>query len=104
MSDDLKFEVSKTEDFENWFQDQNSVTQDLISARILKIMVYGYFGTTNYFDEIIELKWKSGLRVYSARLEKKLVVLLAGGNKNGQNKDIRKAKSLLKKIKNSEAN
>jgi hypothetical protein len=46
---------------------------------------------------ITELRWKSGLRVYSAERISNLILLL-GGNKNGQDKDIRKAKRLLSQI------
>jgi putative addiction module killer protein len=50
---------------------------------------------------MIELKWKSGLRVYTARVGQMVIVVLGGGNKNGQDKDIQKAKKVLGKIKGS---
>jgi putative component of toxin-antitoxin plasmid stabilization module len=40
------------------------------------------------------LKWKSGLRVYAHRNEATLMIVLLGGNKNGQNKDIRQAQKI----------
>jgi putative addiction module killer protein len=99
VGENLHFQILKTTEFENWFMCQNNVIKDLISARLLKIAIYGHFGTIHCFDDMIELKWKSGLRVYTARLGKKIIVVLGAGNKNGQNKDIQKAKNLLKKIK-----
>ncbi len=54
---------------------------------------------THFFDGIIELKWKSGLRIYTARIGKVVIIVLAGGTKNGQSKDIKKAKKLLEKVK-----
>lgn len=48
-------------------------------------------------QDVWELRWKNGRRVYFAHIPEKKVLLLLGGNKNGQDKDIRKAKSLLKK-------
>lgn len=44
---------------------------------------------------LIELKWKQSLRVYLARTEDRKFVLLWGGTKNGQDRDIKKAKNLL---------
>ncbi len=48
-----------------------------------------------------ELKWKNGRRIYfSVTLEDdgQILILLLGGNKNGQNRDIRKAKLILQKL------
>ncbi|NGX61581.1 MAG: hypothetical protein K940chlam9_01068 [Chlamydiae bacterium] len=47
--------------------------------------------------EVWELRWKNGRRIYFSFIPEKKILLLLGGNKNGQDKDIRKAKSLLKK-------
>jgi putative addiction module killer protein len=69
--------------------------------RLDRIAIDGHFGVTNFFDGIVELKWKSGLRIYTARLGQVVIFILAGGTKNGQNKDIKKAKRLLEEIKGS---
>ena len=95
----MKFTILKTEPFEEWFISQNQDTQVLVQMRLDRIAIEGHFGFTNYFDGILELKWKSGLRVYTARIGNILIVVLAGGNKNGQTRDIKKAKKLLSEIK-----
>ncbi|MBK7962225.1 MAG: hypothetical protein IPK04_14220 [Bdellovibrionales bacterium] len=97
----LKFQVLRTQEFNEWFDSQTNPTQGLILARLHRISVEGHFGTTNYFDDLIELKWTSGLRVYTSRIGQMVIVILGGGNKNGQNKDIKKAKKTLEKIKKS---
>lgn len=101
MNDQLKFYVLRSQEFNSWFVEQTKPTQILILARLHRISVEGHFGTTNYFDNIIELKWTSGLRIYTARIGQMVIVVLGGGNKNGQNKDIKKAKKTLEKIKKS---
>lgn len=93
--------IVETDHFENWLKIQNGRTQAKVRLRLNLILTDGHFGVINYFDGIIELKWKSGLRVYSARLDQNVLVVLAGGTKNGQEKDIKKAKKLLKGIKES---
>lgn len=44
-----------------------------------------------------ELRWKNGRRVYYAEIPEKQIILLLGGNKNGQDKDIRRAKRIFNK-------
>ena len=81
-----------------WFLGLPEKTQLIINARLQRIENDGHFGTINTFDGLIELKWKSGLRVYTHRFETTLVIVLLGGNKNGQSKDIKQAKKVLKNI------
>ncbi len=45
---------------------------------------------------LFEFKWKNGLRIYFVFKKKKLI-LLSGGSKNGQKKDIDKAKKIKEK-------
>ena len=97
----LKLQVLRSQEFNEWFECQTETVQSLVLARLHRISVDGHFGTTNHFDGLIELKWKSGLRVYTARIGQMVIVVVGGGNKNGQNKDIQKAKKVLNKIKSS---
>ncbi len=46
-------------------------------------------------DKIWELKFNDGRRIYYAYIPEKNILLLLGGNKNGQEKDINKAKKLF---------
>ena len=89
------FRLVQSEDFRLWRKQQPVKVQTLVDARLDRLQNSGHWGFINRFDGIIELKWKSGLRVYTFIAEKTLVVILLGGNKNGQSKDIKKAKILL---------
>ncbi len=89
--------IIKTNDFAAWYRRRDKHTRRIIDARLTRIEQEGHFGTVNRFDGITELKWTSGLRVYTAVIKPNVLVLL-GGNKNGQEKDIEQAKKILGQI------
>jgi putative addiction module killer protein len=70
-------------------------------TRILRIEQADHFGDAKDLGNgLAELRWASGRRVYFARIYNKdgsLVLLILGGNKNGQTKDIRAARVLLQR-------
>jgi len=67
-------------------------------------MVDGNPGVHRRFDNILEIKWRSGtmgsFRLYCAEIDG--VILLLGGHKDSQSKDIKTAIQLLKGVKNGE--
>jgi putative addiction module killer protein len=62
----------------------------------------GHFGMVRKLDKnLAEFKWKNGLRVYFTLIryqEDRMILLLLGGNKNSQDWDIKKAKSIIKHL------
>jgi len=95
-------EISKTQEFQQWFEDESAKSQGQIIARLMRIQVYDHFGNHKFLgNDLLELKWESGRRIYFTIYEDKdkVVLLLLGGYKNGQNKDIKKAKALITKYK-----
>ena len=91
-------EILKTDEFLEWFDEQQEKTKLLIDARLDRIAYFAHFGTINRFAGIIELKWKSGMRVYTHRLDQETLIVLLGGTKHGQEKAIHKAKKILAQI------
>lgn len=92
----MGLQLSRTAEFVKWFGKQNPKIQGLVRSRFSRIELNGYFGDTNHLgDGLFELKWKSGLRVYYGYLEREHVIVILGGTKHGQGKDIKKAKKLL---------
>ncbi len=92
------YKLLKTSEFEEWYGEQPLKSRFQIDDRFLHIVQYGYFGDRkDLTGEIWELKWKSGRRVYYAYLAKQNILLLLGGNKNGQDKDIKTAKKIFRK-------
>jgi putative addiction module killer protein len=90
----LKSRVLKTDEFLEWFYQQTNITKRMIDARLDRISLEGHLGFVNRFDGLIELKWTSGMRIYTFIYDQKLIIALHGGNKNGQEKDIQKAKKI----------
>lgn len=72
--------------------------QAQIEKRLANIKNHEHFGHVRQLDSrLAEIKFNNGVRIYfSVRIERnKVLILLLGGNENGQSKDIAKAKSLL---------
>lgn len=95
-----KYRIYRITEFKDWFNEQTEKAQVQIDDRLSKIQDEGYFGdhksvTDN--DDVWELKWKNGRRVYYAYMPEEKILVLLGGNKNGQSKDINKATNLYDK-------
>lgn len=94
-------QIIESKEFSLWFERlKDKAAKKLIYQRLARIRLYGHFGDFKLIDgKLKELRFfnKSGTRIYFAVLDS--VVLLLGGNKNTQNKDIQKAKELLKEFK-----
>lgn len=93
---------SKTEheipEYEEWLSDETLKSRLQIADRLEKIETDGHFGVHKELGNgIAELKWDNGRRVYYALVPEDNVLILLRGNKNGQDKDIKKAKKRLHK-------
>src|SRR5689334_20303796 len=92
------YALYKTPEFEKWMSEQPLKSQLQIEERLLHIACDGHFGICKQLiDHIWELKWANGRRLYYAYIAKCNILLLLGGNKNGQSKDINQAKKILRK-------
>lgn len=90
------------EPFSGWL---NSLTDRMVRARIrnrISRLELGNFGDCEPVGEgVFELRlfFGSGFRVYFAKYENTTIILLGGGDKKTQNKDILKAKDCWKEFK-----
>ena len=91
------YEVLTTTEFDEWLGSQPPKTKVIIKAR-LDLVAIGHLGDYKRFEGLIELRWKNGNRVYSFMWGSSIVVALYGGNKNGQSKDIKKAKKIRDEV------
>lgn len=104
------YRILQTSEYGEWVSNESPRSQVQINKRLSMIKYDGYFGdhkSISYYekselkDKVWELRWKDGRRIYYAYIPEKKILLLLGGNKNGQNKDVSKAKTIyLKAIKN----
>jgi putative addiction module killer protein len=70
-----------------------------IADRIIRLES-GLFGDVKFFEGIGEMRidYGPGYRVYFVRRRDTLVILLCGGDKRSQRRDIKKAKAMAKDL------
>jgi len=92
--------VRCTDDFLDWISGLDRSLAIRIDKRLQNISA-GNYGLHKRFDGLLEIKWKRGtmgsFRLYCTEYEG--LILLLGGHKDSQSKDIEKAKSILKEVK-----
>ena len=95
------YEVRTTQEFDDWLDNLRNKTAVLrISARIDRIEQGNFGDRKSITEEISELRFffGSGYRIYYTIQGKIVVLLLNGGDKASQKKDIKKAKALFDEI------
>ncbi len=97
------FIIEKAEEFEKWLRKLKDLrAKARILFRIQKIENDEHFGDCEPVGSgILELKidYAKGYRVYFKESDGKIIILLIGGDKSTQQKDIEKAKKILNRIK-----
>ena len=93
-------EVRTTAAFLDWFR---SLKDERARARIqirIDRLELGLFGDAKFFDGIGELRidYGPGYRVYFLRRGDTVVILLCGGDKSSQSRDIRRAVEMAKEV------
>lgn len=93
-------EVRKTSEFQNWLtklRDQRAVAR--ITTRIARVEA-GLMGDVKYFDGIGELRvdYGPGYRVYFTKRGQTIIILLCGGDKRTQKRDINNAVKMAKEV------
>ena len=92
----MKYKLHSTEEFEDWLNEQTARARLQIADRLDKIKTEGYFGDhKSVRDDVWELRWKNDRRIYYSIIPVEQVLLLIGGNKNGQTKVINQAKKIF---------
>jgi putative addiction module killer protein len=85
--------------FEIWFKGLKEVhTKARISIRLDRLRLGNFGDCKTLQDEVSELRihYGPGIRIYYAKIGNKIVLLLCGGDKGSQIRDINKAKDYLK--------
>jgi putative addiction module killer protein len=95
--------IEKTDEFDKWLRKLKDLrAKAKILFRIQKIEIDEHFGDCKPVGNgIQELKidYAKGYRVYFKEFDGRIIILLIGGDKSTQQKDIEKAKEILKRIK-----
>ncbi len=95
------YEVQQTSVFAAWFRSlRDRTTQGRIVARIERVQL-GNFGDAKVLgDGVRELRmdFGPGYRVYFTRRGERIVLLLCGGDKGSQLRDIARAKQIASEL------
>ncbi len=92
----------RTEGFAKWFNGLDGSVKVRVNARLLRVENESHFGKIrNLGDKVSEMKFSIPLRVYytlAVDESGETCICLLGGDKDGQNDDIQKAKDLAEAI------
>ena len=97
----IMYEVRTTQEFDDWLDNLRNRTAVLrISARIDRIEQGNFGDSKSITKEVSEFRFffGGGYRIYYTLQEKTIVLLINGGDKSSQKKDIKKAKALFDEI------
>lgn len=95
--------IEKTTEFDKWFRKLNDLrAKAKILFRIQKLENEEHFGefkpVGNGINEL-KINYAKGYRIYFKETEGKIIILLIGGDKSTQQKDIEKATQIWNKLK-----
>lgn len=93
-------EVRQTAEFEAWLKSLADIrAAKRIAQRIVRIQA-GLLGDVKFFEGVGEFRIDHGpgYRIYFVRRGATLVILLCGGDKSSQKRDIKKAIEMAKEV------
>ena len=98
--------IRKTPAFEEWISSLRAKEQAQVQARLFRIEKFGHFGDCKAIEgvecSLFELRWNNGWRLYFYRDGVSSIIILLGGKKNDQKKDIKKAVALYRRYAHCE--
>lgn len=100
---EIKIEIFETDlgqcPFDAWFNNLREMhTRAKILTRIDRLKLGNFGDCKSLGDGVSELRihYGPGIRIYYSKIGNKIILLLCGGDKGSQRKDISKAKEYLK--------
>jgi len=97
--------VRETDFFKKWMKAlKDRTAKSIINARIRRLSFGNKGDTVSVGDNISELRidYGPGYRVYYTHKDKTIVILLCGGDKSSQTRDIKRAKQIAFNLEESE--
>ena len=88
--------------FIEWVNSLDKATKARVQSRLTRLLENNFGDHKKIDNEISELRLKfgSGYRIYYTEINNVIVLLINGGDKSTQSKDIEKAKSILQEWRN----
>lgn len=97
------FTLEKTETFIKWYHNlRDDVGKRKIYARLLRVELGNLGDVRPVGDGVSEMRidFGPGYRLYYVQKESVIILLLCGGDKDSQQRDIEKAKQIWKELQN----
>lgn len=88
--------------FIEWMNSLDKTTKARVQSRLTRLLENNFGDHKKIDNEISELRLKfgSGYRIYYTEIDNIIILLINGGDKSTQSKDIEKAKSILQEWRN----
>jgi len=99
--------IKQTDFFTRWLTKLKDIQGKVAILRRIDRVKEGNFGDYKPVgNEVSELRIKvgAGYRVYYTKVKDEIVILLVGGDKSSQSKDIEKAKRICKELNHEQLN
>lgn len=83
--------------FIEWLNSLDKTAKSRVQSRLTRLLENNFGDHKKLDSEIFELRLKfgSGYRIYYSEIDNIIILLISGGDKSTQTKDIEKAKSIL---------
>ena len=83
--------------FAEWMNSLDKATKSRVQSRLTRLLENNFGDHKKIDNEISELRLQfgSGYRIYYTEIDNVIVLLITGGDKSTQSKDIEKAKNIL---------
>jgi putative addiction module killer protein len=97
----MHYEIVSTSIFDKWFQGlKDRTTRNKILARLDRIQNGNFGDFKSLGDDLFELRFffSGGLRIYYTLRNQQVVLLLNGGSKSSQSRDIEKARQIMQEL------
>lgn len=88
--------------FAEWMNSLDKVTKSRVQSRLTRLLENNFGDCKKLDSELSELRLKfgSGYRIYYTEIDNIIVLIINGGDKSTQAKDITKAKNILQEWRN----
>jgi len=98
MKELVVFDINGKSPIDEWLKSfKDKRTKDRIAIRIGRLLIGQYGDCKKIDNELSELRlsFGAGYRIYISELDDVIILLLCGGDKSTQKRDIKKAKEYL---------
>ena len=95
------YEIETTGEFDAWLGGINDIMTHTVIVKRIRTMSLGSLGKVRSLDNGLyeaKIDYGPGFRLYFVYKGQRIIVLLCGGDKSTQTKDIKRARDLAKEI------